>query len=147
MSEIDRVVVHGLRETRDGLKSLSDEAAKELTDALRAVAETVAEDARSRVPSKTGAAARSYRPRGNAKGASIAFGGPKAPYAPWLDFGGRKHGDLKGKTTGRTQPIDRPIIEGGRYLYPALHDNLEEITETVARTLNDLVDKYGIVID
>lgn len=43
--------------------------------------------------------------------AKVSHGGPRFPYAGWLEFGGN---------VGRRHAVHRQWIPGGRYLYPAL---------------------------
>lgn len=129
-----RVVVTGLRDLNKGLKELDSEAADAMRKAMKDIAEGVASDVRARVPRRSGKAAASYRPRGGVKGASIAFGGAKAPYAPWLDFGG---------AVGRRKSIRRPVVKGGRYLYPAIDDNMSDLEDKVADAIDSITRRYG----
>ncbi len=121
MGDPIRVQVEGLRDTLRDLKALDADAAKAMSQT------TVAKQVRMKVPKDTGAAAGSYKARGGAKGASLAFGGAKAPYAPWLDFGGKL-----------PQGGNRPRVKGGRYLYPTIESNLEDVADQVAKALEDL---------
>lgn len=133
-----RVVVDGLRDLNRALKAADDEAVKAMKAVLKEIAEGVASDARSRVPRRTGKAAASYKPRGGVKGAAVAFGGARAPYAPWLDFGG---------AVGRKRGVRRPVVQGGRYLYPAIGDNMEDVQEKVAKAISDITSRYGWKVD
>lgn len=137
----ERIVVSGLRDVARALKSLEGEAAKEFRGVMREAAKTVARDAARRVPRRSGRASRSYRPRAGQRGAAVAFGGPKAEYVPWLDFGGRvfRHGRT-------SKPITRPVVRGGRYLYPAIADNLESVQDDVVAGLEDILRRYGMGI-
>jgi hypothetical protein len=133
-----RVVVTGLRDLGKALKEAEDGAQKELALALKGIAEGVASDVRSRVPHRTGRAQASYKPRGSARGASIAFGGDKAPYVPWLEFGGR---------VGKGKSVKRPVIKGGRYLYPAITDNMQDLEQLVADAIDDITSRYGFKVE
>lgn len=133
-----RVVVDGLRDLNKALKAANTEASDEMKAVLKGIAEGVVTDVRSRVPRRTGKAAASYRPRGGVKGASIAFAGSKAPYAPWLDFGG---------TVGKSKSVKRPFIKGGRYLYPAINDNMADIEQKVADAIDDITGRYGFKVE
>lgn len=133
-----RVVVNGLRDLTKALKAADQEAVDAMKAALKAIAEGVAGDVRSRVPKLTGRAAASYKPRGGVKGASIAFGGAKAGYVPWLDFGGR---------VGPKKKTTRPVIKGGRYLYPAIGDNMADVEQKVAEAIEQIVAKYGFGVE
>lgn len=136
------MVVTGLRDLNKALKAASAEAETEMKAVLKGIAEGVVTDVRSRVPHRSGRAAASYRPRGGVKGASIAFGGPKAPYVPWLDFGGSVGKKRKAGVVG-SGSIKRPVIKGGRFLYPAINDNMEDIQEKVAKAISDITGRYG----
>lgn len=133
-----RVVVTGLRELNKALKAADQEAADAMKAAMKLIAEGVAGDVRGRVPRLTGKAAASYKPRGGVKGAAIAFGGSKAPYAPWLDFGG---------AVGRRKSVRRPVVSGGRYLYPAIADNMSDVQEKVAKAISDITGQYGFRVE
>jgi hypothetical protein len=39
--------------------------------------------------------------------------------------------------------VKRPFIKGGRYLYPAIADNMEDIQEKVAKAIGDITGRYG----
>lgn len=133
-----RVVVTGLRDLGKALKDLDTEAKQLMSNSLKGIAEGVASDVRSRVPHKTGALAASYKARGSVGGAAIAWSGTKAPYAPWIDFGGK---------VGKDKSVSRPFIKGGRYLYPAIADNMADISDLVADAINDVVTKYGLKVE
>ena len=130
MTEL-RVAVTGLAEFNKGLRQLDKEAPKGLRLALNEAAELLVSETRSLVPRRTGAAAGSLRAASTRTSARVKVGGPKAPYYPWLDFGGR---------TGRRRSAARPFIKEGRYLFPTLSRirprvlaTLDEAIRTVAR--------------
>jgi hypothetical protein len=82
---------------------------------MKSVAELVAADARSRVPSRGGKAAASIRARSGGNTVYIRAGGARVPYYGWLDFGGT----LKPKGRRYNTQV-RPRIQGGRFIYPAI---------------------------
>lgn len=146
----NRVVVTGLRETTKAIKAMETEAPKVLRMAMKRVADVVIVKIRAKMPSRTGKAAHSVKPRGGVRGVGIAMGGAVAPYAPWLDFGG---------TTGRGhrpgQPrtgsvyrryMGRPVGKG-RYLYPTIEENIDEIQDVFVEELNGLLRQYGMKAD
>lgn len=130
----EAIRVSGIRELRDALRQLDRELAKELAAGLAEAAEIVAAAARPKVPSRSGRAAGSIKARKKQTGAAIAVGGAKAPYFPWLDFGGR---------TGRNKSVRRPFIKEGRYLYPALSDKNAEVKAKVDEVLERMALKAG----
>lgn len=133
-----RIVVDGLRDLGKALKAAEDGATHAMRDAFKEIVQGVITDVRGRVPHDTGKAAASYRARASATGAGIAFGGGKAAYLPWLDFGGR---------VGRHKSVKRPVIKGGRYLYPAITDNMHDVEEKVAKAIDTITSRYGFKVE
>ena len=143
-----RVEVRGLREFERAIRDLDGDLRTELRGDLRSIAEQVAADARGRVAADVGSgdAAASITPRATGKGASIAAGGRKAPYFPWLDFGGsvgRGHrpgvawsGAVKREWRGR------PVGEG-RYLYPAIRASRDLIVRLVDASVERVAREAG----
>lgn len=141
MTEV-RIVVDGLRDLNKALKAADTEAISAMKAVMKEIAEGVAGDARSRIPKRSGTAAASYRARGGVKGAAVAFGGPKAAYAPWLDFGGRLR-----PVGGRHNEQYRPVVREGRYLYPAIRDNMDDVADKVAGAIDDITKRYGFRVE
>lgn len=139
------VVVQGLKEFRKAVLALQNN--KDFAEAMKRVAQVVVDDVKPTVPHVDGYLRNSYRARAAGAGARIVWGGGNAIYAPWMEFGGRKHGDLVGKTTGRKQPVDRTRIDQGRYLYPAIERNRDRIEEEVLKEMNTLIRRYGFEVD
>jgi len=125
------VRVTGLAETRRSLKRMDDDLPKQLATELKAVAETVVSDARSRVPVRKGKARDSLRVTG---GATVYINGGKAavPYYAWLDFGG----DLK-PSGGRRNRQSRPFLKRGRFIYPAIDRNRSRIEAAAEKAVAD----------
>jgi hypothetical protein len=107
-----RIAVTGLAALNRGLKAVDDQAPKQLRIALNSAAQLLIDETRPEVPSDTGAARRSMVARSTRTTARVAVGGKRAPYFPWLDFGGQ------GRISGR--PAPRPFYPDGRYVYPTL---------------------------
>jgi len=121
----ERVNVRGIRELSAAFRKVDAEIGQELKDAFMAVAARVVAIAQQRMPHKSGAAMASVKPRASQKGAGIAFGGTKAPYMPWLDFGGsvgrgHKPGVAWSGAIGRDW-LGKPGGDG-RYVYPAISE-------------------------
>lgn len=102
--------VSGLKELRKALKDADAALPKALRLAMNEAAELVVTEARMDVPTVSGKARKSLRPQSTATSVRVTAGGPRAPYYPWLDFGGR---------VGRRKATVRPFSPDGRYLYPA----------------------------
>lgn len=101
-------------------------------DSLKAVSHDIAEDVittvRGRVPYRTGRARASYTWTATSTGTELSFGGPQAPYVPWLEFGGK---------AGRSG-AKRPYVPGGRWLYPTIRRVGEDWEAEILRALEDL---------
>lgn len=134
MADDMRVAVTGLRDMNKALKAADQQALDAMKSALKEIAEGVAADVRSRVPHRSGRARASYKARGGVKGAGIAFGGARAPYTPWLDFGG---------AVGKRRSVRRPVVKGGRYLYPAIADNMDDVEAKVAKAIDEITSRFG----
>jgi hypothetical protein len=120
-------------ELRTALRECSDEIADVVLSELEDIAAGVAEDARARVPHRSGAARASYKARGTA----VVFG-DGVPYVPWLEFGGsvgRKGPDGRGT-------VKRPMVKGGRYVYPAINASLADIEKRVDDLISQITGGY-----
>jgi hypothetical protein len=129
------IEVTGLRELQRALKEADAGLPKLIRVALNQASELVINYAKPHVPKRTGKAAASLKVRSTAKLARIAAGGRAAPYYPWLDFGGK---------VGRGKSVDRPFYTEGRYIYPALRKNREEITAVMSTALTELARTAGM---
>lgn len=137
------VEVAGLREFQKGLKKLNPELDKSLKAELKTVAEVVADDARARVPSKSGRARKSVRAGADAKGPYVAGGKTSVPYYPWLDFGSRQ------PVTGHPRSAGPWFKSGagpkkGRFIYPAIDENQARIIEGATQALETARGNAGI---
>lgn len=112
------IAVSGLRELSRSLSKVDAESAKQLRIVFNEAAELVITTARPRIPRRSGKAAGSLKTKSTRTAVRVAFGGPKAPYYPWLDFGGR---------TGRRKSVVREFITDGRYVYPAYYQRRPDI--------------------
>lgn len=130
-----RIEVEGLKEARKALKAAGDGMDKDLGQAGKKAADIVARTAAPRVPVRTGAAARSMRPKVSYGGGAVVFGGAKVPYAGWLEFGGR---------VGRDKSVTRDVIKGGRYIYPVLAEKRDEVVDTYEELVRDVLRRAGL---
>jgi hypothetical protein len=133
-----KVSVTGLSEFSRGLRKLDGEAAKGMRIALNGVADVLVVETKKEIPQRTGAAAASLKARSTRTSARVAVGGRKAPYYPWLDFGGR---------TGPRRSVVRPFYKEGRYLYPTLRRIRPEIEAALERALTDVARSAGLDVD
>lgn len=135
-----RVTVTGLRDLNKALGALNADAADAMKAAMKQIAADVVSEVQSRVPTLTGAAKASYKPRGGVKGAGIAFGSARAPYVAFLEFGNTVR---KGGKVGLGDTVPRAFEKGGRYLYPAIEANMRDVEEKVGNALDAILSTYG----
>jgi hypothetical protein len=134
-----RISVGGLARLNRGLRAIDNDAPKALRLALNEAAQMLVDRARPEVPSVTGAARRSMVARSTRTSARVAVGGKKAPYFPWLDFGG------EGRVKGR--PVARPFIREGRYIYPTLGRIRSEIEAQLQESISAVIRGAGLEED
>lgn len=130
----DAIKIEGLREFTRGLKDMDRDLPKALRLAFNTAADVIVSDARTHVPSRSGRARSSVVARSTQTKARVEGGGRRAPYYPWLDFGG---------SVGRNHSVKRPFLgREGRYIYKAyfrrrdsgeFQDALLDGIKTVAR--------------
>lgn len=139
-----RVEVKGLAELGRAFKQVDVELPNALKAALKGIAEGVAGVARGKVPHKSGDAAGSIVARSTTRGAGIAFGGSKAPYLPWLNFGGTTG---KGHQRGPGQgSIHRDSPKPDRYIYSAIHEAREETAKEVEAAIIGVARSEGFEV-
>ena len=159
------VEVEGLFELRRALRAFAPGSQKNLQKRFKAIAVEVAGRARGKVPvsgAKTqpkrstsgwpffpsGSAAKSVRARATQTSAIVIAGGPKAPYYPWLEWGGstgRGHEPRRGGgAIPRTWLGAGGMSEWGRYIYPTIQDMSGEITDSVKGALADTKRETGL---
>lgn len=130
--------VEGLRQFSRGLRRLDAEAPKQLRVALNGTADLLIRKARPKVPSRSGAARASMRAQSTRTAARISVGGRKAPYFPWLDFGGR---------TGRRRSVVRRFYPDGRYVFVTLAEIGPEIQRALVEGIAQVARDAGLEVD
>jgi len=136
----EAIRIDGLAEFSRNLRKLDSDLPKALRVALNDAANVVVDYARPRVPSRSGRAQRSIRARSTRTAARVTSGGARAPYFPWLDFGGR---------VGRHKSVRRAFLKEGRYLYAAYFAKRSsgEFQRVMTAALLDVVRQAGIEVD
>lgn len=134
-----KVEVVGLAQLSRGLRKLDTEAPKQLRIALNGAATLLVSRTRPKVPSRSGAARASMKARSTRTSARVAVGGRKAPYFPWLDFGGA------GRRPGR--PAQRRFYPDGRYVYPTLKEIRPEIMRSLDEGIRAAARSAGLEVD
>lgn len=130
--------VVGLKEFRRGLKGIETGLPKTMRVTLNSVTDLFIGWVRPQIPARTGAARASLKAQSTQSEARIAAGGPRAPYYPWLDFGGR---------VGRRKSVVRPFISEGRYIYPTLAERRPDVEDAMLKGLAQLASSNGIEVD
>jgi hypothetical protein len=135
-----RVYVSNLAEVRRHLRRIEPELLPEMRKGLKAAVDrTVVPAAKARVAKRSGRAANTLRSvAGGNRGIFVAGGGARAPYYPWLDFGGTL------KPVGKRRNTQtRPFIKRGRYIYPALDATMPAVTRQVEIALGRVLNKLN----
>lgn len=137
MASKDPIQIEGLTKFVKDLKKIDRELPKAVRLAGNEAAQLIVEWAKPKVPKRSGKAAGSIKAASTQKGGRVKAGGNKAPYYAWLDFGGR---------VGRNKSVARQFYSDGRYLYPALHAQRDEIEEIYRNALIKIVEGAGIEV-
>lgn len=135
---VAQIKIDGLRELQANLKRLDGESQKQLRIALNDAAQIVVNVTRPRVPLGTGNARASIGVASSQREARVKVGGKRAPYYPWLDFGGR---------TGRAGATKRRFIKGGRYLFPAYESQRENFLRLLQKRITAVATGAGFTTD
>lgn len=133
-----RIEVTGLREFQAALRKMDATLPRQLRVTLNAASELVVDYAQAHIENKTGRARASLKAASSQREARVALGGAKAPYAPWLDFGG------EGRRKGR--PPARPFQREGRYVYKGLALHRTEISDLMSKGLDELARSAGLEV-
>ncbi len=131
-----KIQVEGLAQVNRALRAVDKDAPKGLRLAFNAAAEMLISEVRPKIPQVSGAARRSLVARSTRTSARVGVGGKRAPYYPWLDFGGQ--GRIKGK------PAPRPFIREGRYVYPTLREIRPRIEAELQEKLTAVIADAGL---
>lgn len=105
---IDPIRIVGLDEFRRDLRRMDSGMPKAIRVALNESAGLVVADAQPKVPRLTGRASSTLRVASTQREARVRGGGARAPYYPWLDFGG---------AVGRNDSVRRAFLPQGRYAW------------------------------
>lgn len=135
----EAIKVQGLAEFSRNLKRLDSGHPKMLRTAQNQAAQLVIDDARPKVPRRSGRAARSMRAASTRTATRVRAGGARAEYYPWLDFGG---------AVGRQHAVKRPFYTDGRYLYRSYYHLRDSgrFEETLNEALLDVVRQAGFEV-
>jgi len=122
---------------RRGLKGIDKGLPKQMRVLLNGVAGIVVDATKPKVPSRTGAARGSLKAASSQSESRISAGGRRAPYYPWLDFGG---------ATGRKKATKRDFLKSGRYIFPTVAAMQDEIQDAMGKAVVQLARDNGIEV-
>lgn len=131
-----KIQITGLREFQASLRKMDADLPKQLRLALNEASGLVVDYASAHMPTVTGRGRASLKAQSSQREARVALGGARAPYAPWLDFGGE--GRIKGR------PAPRPFIKDGRYVYQGLRVKRDDVTKIMTEALTRLARDAGL---
>jgi hypothetical protein len=131
------IKVDGLKEFQAALREMDRDLPKQLRITLNKAATIVIDWAVPRIPKRTGRAAASVKARSSQRESRVAMGGRRAPYMPWLDFGG---------AVGPNRSVVRPFIKRGRFLYAGLEVKHEDVTKIMNDGLMELAASAGLEV-
>jgi hypothetical protein len=124
------IKIEGVREFQRALKDVDAGLPKMLRLVFNEAGGIIVDYAQAHIEVKSGRAKASIKARSSQRTGQVSIGGNRAPYVPWLDFGG------EGRVRGRPGP--RPFIKEGRYVYRGLRLHSDDITAVMTKGLADL---------
>jgi hypothetical protein len=130
--------IAGLREFQKALRQIDAGLPKLLRVTFNEAMGLIIGYAQDHMPRKSGRAINSLKPRSQQRTARIVAGGARAPYEPWLDFGG------EGRVKGR--PAPRQFLKEGRFIYKGLAVKRDEITDVMTRGMSDIARSAGLEV-
>lgn len=135
---VDKIAIEGYSEFVRALRKLDKDLPKMVRIANNGVADFLVDKIRPTIPVLKGNARASLKAQSTRTSARISAGGKKAPYYPWLDFGGK---------TGRNKSVVRPFYTEGRYVYPTLKKYSDTIAEMQYAAMADVARQAGLEVD
>lgn len=133
-----RIDITGLREVQRALREVDAGLPKQIRLIFNEATGLIVDYSKAHIEVKSGRAKASIKARSSQRTAAVAIGGGRAPYTPWLDFGG------EGRRRGR--PSARPFIREGRYVYKGLRLHHDDITAIMSKGLTELVQSAGLEV-
>jgi hypothetical protein len=133
-----RIDIVGLREVQRSLREVDAGLPKQIRLIFNEATGLIVDYSKAHIEVRSGRAKASIKARSSQRTAAVAIGGSRAPYTPWLDFGG------EGRRRGR--PSARPFIREGRYVYKGLRLHHDDITAIMSKGLIELVQSAGLEV-
>ena len=131
--------VEGLKELKRALREAPPEVKREFNKSMRGIVSEMVDAVRSQMPEVTGDAQSSVRVSTAGNYLAIRAGGERAPYYPWLDFGGT----LKA-AGGRHNEQHRPFFHEGRWIYPTVARHRPEIYRKAMEAVERAKGRVGL---
>jgi hypothetical protein len=133
------IKIDGLAAWSRSLRKLDQDLPKSLRLAMNRAADVVIDNAKPRVPVRTGRARKSIKARSTRTLVRVSEGGRGAEYVPWLDWGGR---------VGRKKSVMRARVRDGRFLYPAYYHVRDsgEFQKVLNKELRDVARQAGLKV-
>lgn len=135
MPLIEPIPIEGLRDLVRRLRQVDADLPKAMRLAANEAAQVVVDEAQRHVPRRSGKAAKSIKARSTRTAARVDSGGNRAPYMPWLDYGGK---------VGKNDSASRPFIADGRYVYPAFRSKRQQVEDTYRAALDRIIVGAGL---
>jgi len=133
------IKIDGLAQFVRNLRKLDSDLPKALRVGFNTAGQIIVDEARPHMPSRSGRARSSLAVRSTTGGkARVQLGGRKAPYAPWLDFGGR---------VGPARSVLRPYLKDGRYVWKALAVRRDDVHAALHAALLDAARGAGVEVE
>jgi hypothetical protein len=132
------IEIVGLREFQRALKDVEAGFPRQLRLIFNEATGLIVDYSKAHIEVRSGRAKASIKARSSQRTAAVAIGGSRAPYTPWLDFGG------EGRRRGR--PAARPFIREGRYVYRGLRLHHDDITTVMAKGIAELANAAGLEV-
>lgn len=136
----EAIKITGLNEFVRNLKKLDNDLPKMVRRSFNTAADVLVAAIRPDIPSRSGRAAGSVRSQSTQTAARVSGGGNRAPYYPWLDFGGK---------VGRHKSVKRPFYADGRYIYGTYFRKRDtgEFEQVMTEQLLEVVRAAGFEVD
>lgn len=130
------------------------ESVRALNAGLKGAVQPLAQQIAATVPTDTGRAQSTVRVTSSGGTVWLKGGGARAPYFPWLDFGGQLPGHRPRRKkammwSGAQHPsasaagANRTKIRSGRYIYPGAERHAEEVVDRTAIIFDDVARSAG----
>lgn len=134
MALVDPIRVDGLRQFTRDLRRIDNDLPKALRVSFNRAAQLVVDYAQPKVPRRSGRASKSVKTRSTRSAVRVAAGGPRVPYFPWLDFGGR---------VGPARSVRRPYRKEGRYLWAGYAARRDQVAKVLDEELRRVASSTG----